>query len=46
MMLQLFEFIVTHVSQVRNDILKANAHNETHLSTILFLLRCVGHTEY
>jgi hypothetical protein len=46
MMLQLFEFIVTHIDQVRNSILNGNTHDENHLSTILFLLRCVGHTEY
>ena len=46
MMLQLFEFIITHIDQVRNSIINGNTHDENHLSTILYLLRCVGHTEY
>jgi hypothetical protein len=46
MMLQLFEFIVTHIAQVRNSIMNGKTQDDTQLSTILFLLRCVGHTEY
>lgn len=46
MMLQLFEFIITHIDQVRKSIINGNTHDETHLSSILYLLRCVGHTEY
>jgi len=46
MMLQLFEFIITHIDQVRNSIINGDTHDEDHLSTILYLLRCVGHTEY
>ena len=46
MMTQIFEYIVTNIASVRKDILIEEEGEKTSLSTVLEILKAMGHAEY